>query len=77
MSATSTFELESKIIDNLCAYYKISEILAKKIYDETMILYHRLRTITDLNELNGINDQVLFALVIVIVHYFDFNGSFQ
>ncbi|CAF1428289.1 unnamed protein product [Rotaria sordida] len=68
-------KLESKVIDDLIAYYKIDEAVAKEIYDETMVLYHRLCTITDFNELNTVNDRVLFALINVIGHYYNFTES--
>ncbi|CAF1440029.1 unnamed protein product [Rotaria sordida] len=72
---SSALKLESKVIDDLIAYYKIDEAVAKEIYDETMVLYHRLCTITDFNELNTVNDRVLFALINVIGHYYDFTES--
>ncbi|CAF1060850.1 unnamed protein product [Rotaria magnacalcarata] len=71
----AAFDLELKVVDNLRAYYKINEAAAKDIFDETMVLYHRLYTITDFNELNKVNNRILFTLIIVIGHYYDSTES--
>jgi hypothetical protein len=71
----AALELELKVIDNLKAHYKINEAVAKDIYAEAMVLYYRLYTITDFTELNTVNDRVLFALIIVICHYYDYTES--
>ncbi len=56
----AAFDLESNVIDNLRAHYRINESVADVIYHATIVLYHRLLTITNLNELNTVDDRVLF-----------------
>jgi len=71
----SALASELSVVGNLIAYYKVNEAVAKDIFNESMVLYHRLCTITEFNELNAIDDRVLFALIIVIGHYYDFTES--
>ncbi|CAF3391485.1 unnamed protein product [Rotaria sp. Silwood2] len=72
---SAAFQLQIQVVDNLRAYYNINETVAKDIYNETMVLYHQLSTMTNFNELNTVNKRVLFALIIVIGHYYDFTES--
>ncbi|CAF0933797.1 unnamed protein product [Adineta steineri] len=49
--------VESKIIDRLIGDYKLDQKNAKSIYDETVQLDHRIATLTDLNQLNSIDNK--------------------
>ena len=53
------YELASNVIDNLIAYYSIPSQVAGAIYHETMLVYDRLFTITDFEELNTIDDRII------------------
>lgn len=72
---SSPYLLEVEVIDNLISYYKIDQPGAKFIFDESMVLFHRLYTITDFDELKTVNNQVLSAMILMILHYLDFKES--
>ncbi|CAF1544498.1 unnamed protein product [Rotaria sp. Silwood1] len=63
--------LESKIIGHLVGHYQVDDQVAKSIFDATMNLYHRVPTITDLNELNSIDKRMLYCLAYIICNYCD------
>ena len=67
--------LKSNVIDNLTTYYKVDGAVAEAIYHKTILLYHRLFTITNFDDLNTVDDRVLFALIIVIGHYCQITDS--
>ena len=71
----AVLQLKSKIIDNLKVYYKINQASAENVYKEALSLYHRLSAITNFEELKNVNDQILFALVLVIGYYVDCTQS--
>ncbi|CAF0933814.1 unnamed protein product [Adineta steineri] len=50
--------VESKIIDRLIGHYKLDQKNSKSIYDETVQLDHRIATLTDLNQLNSIDNKI-------------------
>ncbi|CAF4469503.1 unnamed protein product [Rotaria sp. Silwood2] len=63
--------LESKIIGHLVGHYQVDDQVAKSIFDATINLYHRVPTITDLNELNSIDKRMLYRLIYIICDYCD------
>ena len=50
---------------------------AERIYSDAFNLYHRLLTITDLNEFNVVDAHVLSSLLILIRENFELNESFR
>ncbi|CAF3787362.1 unnamed protein product [Adineta steineri] len=55
--ASAIETVESKIIDRLIGHYKLDQKNAKSIYDEAVQLDHRIATLTDLTQLNSIDNK--------------------
>ena len=70
-------EIKGKVLEHLMFSRNVQQATADQIYEEAIVLYHRLFTILDYREFDFINDQVLSSLFVIVRENFELKNEFK
>lgn len=75
MASSSSNELREQILLHLHMQYNVDDNAGPVLYEQAIQLYHEINTITNFTALNDVDRKILSALVIIIIHYYEFDDS--